>query len=254
VAAVRLPRISNATDLDALAAEPGVRVRLVDDVASIAAADLVVLPGSKSTVDDLAWLRRLGLADAITARVAAGRPVLGICGGYQMLAERITDDVESRAGTVDGLALLPLRISFAPDKTLANATGFAYRDLPVAGYEIHHGQEAWRDPALAPLFTLRGGGVEGAAAGVVYGTHWHGAFESDAFRRAFLTQVAAAAGRPGFQVAPGTDYAGVRSAALDVLGDAVAEHLDTDAVLRLIEHGSPAGLPFVPPGAPCAPA
>jgi adenosylcobyric acid synthase len=254
VAAVRLPRISNTTDLDALAAEPGVRVQLVADAASIAAADLVVLPGSKSTADDLAWLRRQGLADAVIARVAAGGPVLGICGGYQMLAQTITDDVECRAGTVDGLGLLPVRISFAPDKTLANVTGFAYRDVPVAGYEIHHGREAWREQTLAPMFTLPGGGAEGASLGVVRGTHWHGAFESDVFRRAFLREVAAACGRTGFRVSPDVEYARVRSAALDVLADAVDEHLDTDALLRLIEQGPSSGLPFVPPGAPCAPA
>ncbi len=123
VAVVRLPRISNATDAEALAAEPGVRVRFTIEAAELDEADLVVLPGSKSTVDDLAWLRRTGLADVITGRAQAGRPVLGLCGGFQMLAERIHDTVESRQGTVAGLGLAPFQITFATDKTVRRASG-----------------------------------------------------------------------------------------------------------------------------------
>jgi adenosylcobyric acid synthase len=89
-------------------------------------------------------------------------------------------------------------------------------------------------------------------SGNVFGTHWHGAFESDEFRRRFLTEAARLAGRPGFTVAPDTRFAAVRDRALDVLGDLVEEHLDTDALWRLLENGPPAGLPFVPPGAPGA--
>jgi len=176
--------------------------------------------------------------------------VLGICGGYQMLGQQILDDVESGAGAVDGLGLLPLRIVFDPEKTLSRATGTAFDGAPVAGYEIHHGRVGWQDPAVPPMMTLPGGGGEGARTGAVYGTHWHGAFESDQFRRAFLTEVAALSGRRGFLVAPDTDYAAVRSAALDLLGDVVEENLDTVALRRLVEGGPPSGLPFVPPGAP----
>ncbi len=250
VAVPRLPRMSNATDLDALAAEPGVQVRLVSDPAGLAGADLVVLPGSKATVADLAWLRETGLADGVRAHADAGGAVLGICGGYQMLGQQIVDDVESGAGTVDGLGLLPLRTVFATEKTLARPSGSAFGGVPVSGYEIHHGQVGCIDPAVEPLLTLPGGGHEGARYRGVYGTHWHGAFESDQFRRAFLTEVAMVSGRRGFLVAPDTDYATVRSDALDVLGDVVAENLDTAAIQRLVEGGPPSGLPFVPPGAP----
>lgn len=250
VAVPRLPRLSNSTDLDALAAEPGVQVRLVRHPAALADADLVVLPGSKATVADLAWLRDTGLAAAVTAHAAAGRPVLGICGGYQMLADRIVDDVESGAGEVPGLGLLPMRIVFEAAKTLARPTGSAFGGLPVAGYEIHHGRVDQLDPVVEPLLTVTGGGREGARSGAVFGTHWHGAFESDEFRRAFLTEVAAMSGRHGFLVAADTDYATVRSAALDLLGDVVEEYLDTAALARLVEGGPPSGLPFVPPGAP----
>ncbi|MGH3712865.1 MAG: cobyric acid synthase [Micromonosporaceae bacterium] len=246
VAVVRLPRLSNATDVEALAAEPGVLVRLVSSPADLAAADLVVLPGSKSTVDDLAWLRRTGLAEAVRRHAASGRPVLGICGGYQMLGERIDDEVESGRGTVDGLGLLPLRVRFAADKVLARPAG-DYRGHPVGGYEIHHGRAVAESGT--GLFQLPGGGTEGLRVGAVCGTHWHGAFEHDGFRRAYLTEAAAAAGRDGFQVAPDTDYRRLRREMLDLLGDLVADHLDTDALVRLIEYGAPNHLPFVPPGA-----
>src|SRR5690606_11882780 len=108
VAAIRLPRISNSTDVEALACEPGVSVRWVSEPSRLAGADLVVLPGSKATVDDLRWLRRTGLADALRDRAATGGPILGICGGYQMLGRRIVDEVESGAGTVAGRGLLDL--------------------------------------------------------------------------------------------------------------------------------------------------
>ncbi|SDT68459.1 cobyric acid synthase [Actinoplanes derwentensis] len=247
VAVVRVPRISNATDAEALAAEPGVRVSLTVEPAEIADADLVVIPGSKATVDDLAWLRRTGLADAIRAHAAAGKPVLGICGGFQMLAEKINDDIESGSGTVPGLGLLPVEITFAASKTLARPAGSAM-NVPVSGYEIHHGFVSAGTPE--PLLRHDDGRPEGAVAGNVSGTHWHGAFESDEFRRRFLTEAARQAGRHGFTVAPDTRFATIRERALDVLGDLVAEHLDTEALWRLIEQGPPEGLPFLPPGAP----
>ncbi|MCZ7418603.1 MULTISPECIES: cobyric acid synthase [unclassified Micromonospora] len=250
VAVLRLPRISNATDVEALATEPGVRVRLTVEPAELAAADLVVLPGSKSTVADLAWLRETGLADAVTAHVAANRPLLGICGGYQMLARAIHDPVESRQGTVPGLGLLPIEITFDRRKTVRPAVGSFAGDRPVHGYEIHHGHVSTADPRLVPLLRYTGGADEGAMHGVVHGTHWHGTFESDEFRRWFLTRAARLAGRTGFRVAPDTSFAAARERNLDLLGDLVEEHLDTDALWRLVEDGPPTDLPFVPPGAP----
>ncbi|MBG6100165.1 adenosylcobyric acid synthase [Micromonospora vinacea] len=250
VAVVRLPRISNATDVEALATEPGVRVRLTIEPAELAAADLVVLPGSKSTVADLAWLRETGLADAVATHVAAGKPLLGLCGGFQMLGRAIHDPVESRQGSVPGLGLLPIDITFDPRKTVRQSAGTGHGGLPVRGYEIHHGYVSQADPGLTPLLTGDDGVGEGAVLGAVHGTHWHGAFESDGFRRWFLTEAARLAGRSGFRVAPATSFAAARERSLDLLGDLVEEHLDTDALWRLIEVGPPADLPFIPPGAP----
>lgn len=239
VAAVRLPRISNATDVEALACEPGVAVRWAGDPSRIVDADLVVLPGSKSTVSDLEWLRRTGIADALVRRAAAGKPILGICGGYQMLGERIVDDVESRAGTVAGLRLLDLDIHFENPKVLARPTGSA-DGIAVHGYEIHHGRVVRNGDSS--LIETSDGTSEGSVRGAVYGTHWHGLLECDEFRRRLLTDVASQAGRTGFTVAPGTSVAQVRQQQLDLLGDLVEQHLDIDAVLALIDNGAPAGL------------
>ncbi|MBF6046713.1 cobyric acid synthase [Streptomyces sp. NRRL B-1677] len=240
VAVCAVPLMSNFTDVDALAAEPGVVVRFVDRAEELADADLVVVPGTRGTVRALAWLRERGLADALVRRAAEGLPVLGICGGYQVLGERIEDEVESRAGVVEGLGLLPVRIRFAAEKTLARPVGTALGE-PVEGYEIHHG-----------VADVRGGDeafLDGCRVGSVWGTHWHGSLESDGFRRAFLRRVAEAAGR-AFVPAPDTSFAALREEQLDRLGDLIEEHADTDALLRLIEDGVPKGVPFIPPGAP----
>jgi adenosylcobyric acid synthase len=238
VAVIRLPHISNFTDTDPLAAEPGVLVRFVTTPAELADADLVILPGSRATVADLAWLRDRGLAAAITQRAARGGPVLGICGGFQMLATRIQDDVESGAGLVPGLALLPATVSFGTGKVLRLCSGTADGEQ-VTGYEIYHG-----------VVDVTGGEPfpGGCRAGAVYGTTWHGIFESDGFRRSVLRQAATDAGR-SFEPAR-VEFAKVRERRLDTLADLIAGHLDTGALLRLIEHGPPPGLPFVPPGAP----
>jgi len=123
----------------------------------------------------------------------------------------------------------------------------------VHGYEIHHGYVRSADPGLSPLIRRTDGRGEGAWAGSVFGTHWHGIFSSDEFRRRFLTEAARLAGRHGFRVAADTSFEAARNRTLDLLGDLVEEHLDTGALWRLIEQGAPAGLPFVPPGAPAAP-
>jgi adenosylcobyric acid synthase len=249
VAVPRLPRLSNVTDVDALSVEPGVSVRLVHHGAEIAGCDLVVLPGSRATVSDLAWLRSTGLADAVLDHARAGKPVLGICGGHQMLGRIIADDVESRAGEVAGLGLLPTRTDFGDAKVLDRPRGSAF-GYPVEGYEIHHGVVRLDPSAPVAVREAAEPFLDGWRLGSVWGTTWHGALENDDFRRAFLREVAAVAGRTGFEPAPDTSFAALREARLDTLADAVADHLDTVALERLIEAGAPIGLPFVPPGAP----
>ncbi|MFP5070389.1 cobyric acid synthase [Pseudonocardia nantongensis] len=243
VSVVRFPRISNATDAEALACEPGVAVRYVTEPSRIADTDVVVLPGSKATVADLAWLRSSGMADAVLAHAAAGRPVLGICGGYQMLGRTIADPdgVEAAPGTrVDGLGLLDLEIAFDPNKHLGNPTGTAWGET-VTGYEIHHGRvRRSGEPGLV--------GDEGSDRGHVLGTHWHGIAENDGFRRLLLTRLAAEAGRRGFAVAEDTSFAAERTRQADLLADLVEHHLDTSSLEHVIRHGAPADLPVLGSG------
>ncbi|OBF22812.1 cobyric acid synthase CobQ [Mycobacterium kubicae] len=225
VAAIRLPRISNSTDVEALACEPGVLVRWITDPADLADADLIVIPGSKATVADLAWLRERGLAGGIVEHARAGKPLLGICGGFQMLCRAIEDTVETRTGAVAGLGLLDADIVFCADKVLRRWA------QPLRGYEIHHGrvvrcgEQSWFNAHGDP---------QGVVRGAVYGTHWHGLLDNDDFRRAWLAQVAQAAGRTGFVAAGDTDVAARRDAQLDLMADLLTAHLDTAAIDELL--------------------
>jgi adenosylcobyric acid synthase len=245
VAVIRLPRISNATDTEALGSEPGVAARFVTEPSRIADADLVVIPGSKATVSDLQWLRETGLAQAITEHAAQGKPILGICGGFQMLAMEIDDEVESGTGAVAGLGLLDVDISFAAKKTVARVNGTAAGE-PVHGYEIHHGQVTRQGPG-EPLLELADGTPEGLRHNTISGTHWHGLLENNAYRRRFLAWAAETAGRTGFTPATDTDFEALRQSQLDLLGDLVANHMDTGFLLRLLEKGS-TNAPGIAPG------
>jgi len=227
VAVVRFPRLSNATDVDALAAEPGVTVTMTTDPVVLRSADVIMLPGSRATISDLEWLRRTGLAAEVLAAAAAGRTVVGICGGYQMLARVIEDDVESQSGRVTGLGLLPTEVIFGADKHLGLTFG-EWQGHPVRGYEIHHG--------VATVDAHAQRWLDGCRRGSVWGTTWHGTFENDGFRRAFLAEAAATAGVP-FDLESAslaTGFAARRELMIDTLADAVEANLDTDVLLGLV--------------------
>ena len=221
VAVIRLPRISNFTDVDALGLEPSLEVVFATSPAAIADADLLVVPGTRATLADLSWLRERGLDRAIAEHVASGRPVLGVCGGFQMLGEHIGDPegVEGRArAAADGLGLLDVRTRFASDKTLKLSEDL-WRGIDVHGYEIHHGRMAVGSGDPFP------GGVR---TGMVWGTMWHGALEDDAFRRAWL-----AAALPDHNPGVPVSFSDARHERLDLLGDLAEEHLDVEALLDL---------------------
>jgi adenosylcobyric acid synthase len=242
VAVPRLPRIANFDDLDPLAAEPGVAVRFATRPAALADADIVVLPGSKTTVADLAWLRDRRLDGAIASAARDGRIVIGICGGYQMLGERLDDPdhVESDVASAPGLGLLPVVTTFARTKTTRRVRGRVLPGGPldaaagaeVDAYEIHCGATVVHGGA--PVFALgeRVGetpAVDGTRAGDVLGTYLHGCFSSGALRRALLT---AAAARGGLAPDPrwGADALADR---YERLADRVAAALDLEALGRL---------------------
>ncbi|MCF2165983.1 MULTISPECIES: cobyric acid synthase [Halobacterium] len=196
VAVPHLPHISNFTDLAPLARTPGVRVAYQPLDAPLAAADAVVLPGTKNTVDDLRAARGAGLGRALRA---FDGPIVGLCGGYQMLGDRITNAAtESTAddlGAVDGVGVLPVETAFQPDKRveavtreLADCGALGGATGAVTGYEIHMGRTTVPDGVPQPV------GPASAARGRVLGTYLHGLFGNDAARRGFRDAVFAAAG------------------------------------------------------------
>jgi cobyric acid synthase CobQ/L-threonine-O-3-phosphate decarboxylase len=193
IAVVDLPHISNFTDFDALKFEPDVRVRIVRRVADLGRPDAVILPGSKNVIEDLAHLQRSGLADAILALArAAGVELVGICGGFQMLGQKIEDPlaIESRAGRIQGLGLLDAITTLAAEKSLrlVGARHVASGQT-VRGYEIHHGQTTSKD--LKASVIRDDGEVIGISSpdGQIWGTYLHGIFDDDAFRRWFVDRL-----------------------------------------------------------------
>jgi adenosylcobyric acid synthase len=245
VAVLRLRWISNFTDADALSAEPGVRVRFTRSAADLERADLVVVPGTKATIEDLALIRDAGLDRVLVERATRGDPIIGVCGGYQMLGTRIEDEVESRRGVEPGLGLLPVSTVFEPDKLLRRRRGRSpWLQTTATGYEIRHGRVSVADDA-EPLLLDADGESDGCVAGAVLGTSWHGVLEDDGFRRALLGRVAHVRGRRF--VAGTARFADTRERRLDALGTLVADHLDLGALTDLIESGPPAGLPTIDP-------
>jgi adenosylcobyric acid synthase len=175
-------------------------------------------------------------------RARRGLPTLGVCGGYQMLGGRVVDEVESDAGEVEGLGLLPVETVFEDEKLLARPAGRApgFGGAEVSGYEIRHGR-VYRHGGEAVF--VGDGTEEGCRVGTVIGVSWHGVMESDDFRRNFLRWVAR---ERGLDWEPGNEsFAAARERRLEKLGDVVAENIDREALLRLVEDGAPEKLPVV---------
>ncbi|CAN5367743.1 cobyric acid synthase [soil metagenome] len=229
IAVPRLPRIANFDDLDPLRLEPGVTVTLVQAGSPLPGdADLVIIPGSKSTMADLAAFRAEGWDIDLAGHVRRGGSVLGLCGGYQMLGKTIADPLglESAAGTTAGLGLLDVVTTLHPGKTLMRRTAIHVPSgAAMTGYEIHLGTT--EGPDCARPFADIGGKPDGAmsANGRIMGTYLHGCFSSDAFRAAFLRQLGAVAGPLAFDAEI--------DRTLDALAAHLANHLDLDRILSL---------------------
>ncbi|MET0970315.1 MAG: cobyric acid synthase [Tardiphaga sp.] len=228
VAVPVLARIANFDDLDPLGMEPGVKLVFVRPGEAIPGnADVVILPGSKSTIGDLAFLRAQGWDIDIEAHVRRGGHVLGLCGGYQMLGRTIADPdgVDGSPGTVDGLGLLDIATVMRGDKTTTLVSGtHAASGAAVEGYEIHLGRSEGADCAR-PVLTIEGR-PDGAASpdGRVQGTYVHGLFTGDAFRNAWLAHLG---------IASSLAYDAQIETALDALADHCETHLDIDRMLDI---------------------
>ncbi len=250
IAVIRLPHISNATDFEPLERERGVRVRFVRGPARLGRPDAVIVPGSKSTVYDLAWLRENGLASRIAALAESGVPVMGICGGYQMLGESIMDPegVESAEEKAAGLGLLPLVTVFGGEKSTHRVKARAARDIPLlgldatsppfSGYEIHMGRSY--STGLPPLRIVErdGAAVEAGEGAMcedlpVFGCYLHGLFENPCVREGFLAALERRRGLRARGPRRGRDWDALREESLDRLARAVREALRMDLVYRL---------------------
>ena len=233
IAVIRMPHLSNFTDFDPLASEPEVGLRYVDRPEALDYPDAVILPGTKNTVEDLRWLYARGLAGAVDWLARAGVPVVGICGGYQMLGHEVRDEsgVESAAGVTPGLALLPVVTSFEPEKETTRSSGTAL-GTPVEGYEIHMGKSSYLHGA-EPFATLGGGRWDGAIQGELWGTYLHGIFDNGAFRRRWLNRLRERRGLPPLpEDGPAIEP---REAALNRLADHVRRHLAMDRLQEILE-------------------
>ena len=225
----RLNRIANFDDLDPLSAEPDTSVEIINSgVALPGDADLILIPGSKSTIADLAHFRAQGWDIDLAAHIRRGGQVLGICGGYQMLGQWIDDPdgIEGAAGRVAGLGHLDVTTVMKPEKRLALTTAtYLPSGDAVQGYEIHIGQTEGPDRARAWLSV--GGRPEGAAdpSGRVKGCYLHGLFAADRFRATFLQGLGA--------TAPASTYGAGVEATLEALASHLETHLDIDAILGL---------------------
>lgn len=232
IAILRLPRMSNFTDFNPLEGLRDVSLRYVDSVRTLGRPDLIILPGSKSTMDDLDWLTRQGLAERVIRHARHGHPVFGICGGFQMLGKTIADPYAvERGGTMDGLGLLPMVTTFAREKTRRQAQGhlpamdgvFApLSGAPYEGYEIHMGET---------------NGVH--QAGNVWGTYLHGLFDRPEVVRALIHALCAHAGIAPLPIAP-MDLRAHKEQQYDLLADGMREALDMKMLHEIIEKGHPA--------------
>ena len=221
------PRIANFDDLDPLRLEAAVELVMVPPGRPIPDAAMIVLAGSKATCADLTFLRDQGWDVDILAHHRRGRPVLGLCGGYQMLGRWISDPdgIEGPAGSIAGLGLLDVETVLTPAKTLRRVTGEAL-GASFAGYEIHCGQTTGPDTARA-VGRLADGTPEGATSrdGLVAGSYIHGLLGEAAQRHAWLARIGAEG--------TGPDHAADVDAALDEIAAAMEAHLDVDAMIAM---------------------
>jgi len=235
IAVVDLPHISNFTDFDSLRMEPDVHLRIARTARDLNQPDVVILPGSKNVIGDLDHLRKKGIDRRLLELAASGAAeLIGVCGGFQMMGTRIEDPhhIESTAGTIEGLGLLPVSTHLAREKTLTrvNATHLA-SGLGVTGYEIHHGLTD-REGAV-PVIQRDDGETIGVASqdGRLWGTYVHGVFDADEFRRWFIDRLRTRRGLPPLgKICVTYDL----EPAFERLAEAVRERLDMDTIYRLM--------------------
>ena len=250
IAVIRLPRISNFTDFNPLESIPGVSLRYVKNVSELKNPDMIILPGTKNTMDDLKWLRECGLEAMIKKEAAKGTLIFGICGGYQMLGDTLEDpDGVEAGGTMAGMGLLPMDTIFAADKTRTQVQGHfcsmegvwaPLKGVALTGYEIHMGKTSLKKPAeyAVQIHDVVSGidKEDGACLENVCGTYVHGIFDMEETALALMQVIG---DKKGIDVSrlSGVDFAAFKETQYDILADALREHLDMETIYRILEEG-----------------
>ena len=240
IAVIRFPRISNFTDFVPLGLHPAIGIRYVENTRELGEPDMVILPGTKSTLADLLWLRERGLAEKILALAGKGIPVLGICGGYQMLGEELSDPYGvEQGGVMKGMGLLPCRTVF--EKTKKRTRVQAVCTVPFAagahltGYEIHMGQtQEVPGASPAPFCFTEGKEAEGTVCGNVFGTYLHGVFDSGELTGALADLLLSSKGLPKQHFVP-ESHDTYQEEAFDLMAKEVRSALDIDRIYAVME-------------------
>lgn len=250
IAVIRVPRISNFTDFNPFESIPGVSLRYVKHLSELGNPDVIMLPGTKNTMEDLQWLRESGMEALILKAAAKGTFVFGICGGYQMLGESLSDPYGVEAGgTMRGMGLLPMETVFAKKKTRTQVQG-KYLDIqgeyePLSGveftgYEIHMGESTWKSGAKASTWTKDSASgkekTEGTVYGNVCGTYVHGIFDRE---ESALALIRAVGEKKGIDVSnmEGVDFAAFKETQYDILAAELRKHLDIKKIYQILEEG-----------------
>ena len=250
IAVVRLPRISNFTDFNPLESIPGLSVRYVKNTGELKNPDMIILPGTKNTMEDLLWMRQTGMEAAILKEASRGKLIFGICGGYQMLGESLSDPYGVEAGgTIKGMGLLPMDTVFASRKTRTQVTG-EFQELSgdfaglsgasLEGYEIHMGESVLKGDAVAATSicdSVTGNNKkEGACCKNVCGTYVHGVFDKESSAEALVRVLGT---KKGIDVSEmtGVDFAAFKETQYDILASELRKHLDMDVIYKILEQG-----------------
>ena len=249
-AIVHLPHVSNFTDFNLLGGEADVSVSYASRASELEQADVIILPGSKNTIEDLNWLKQRGMADAVVRHARRGGMVIGICGGYQMLGQKLRDPlhVESRIPEIAGLGLLDFDVTFREEKTTVQAAGSircetgwlsGLNGLMLDGYEIHSGINSF-GVGCVPFLFLNGRETPDGVSNIqgnVFGSYLHGIFDTGSFWRAIVNRMRAEKGMAADESDVLT-MAEFRSREFDRLASIVRQNLDMDAVYKIIRGGA----------------
>ena len=250
IAVIRLPRISNFTDFNALEIIPGVSVRYVKSVQELKNPDMIILPGTKNTMEDLLWMRQNGLEAAVLKKAAEQKVIFGICGGYQMLGETLSDPQHVEAGgEIKGMGLLPLDTVFTASKTRTRVQGtFEKTDgilknltgTDLEGYEIHMGESTLKEGAhcFVKLSDAVSGAskTDGAYRGNIYGTYVHGVFDRENVAKRIVEALGAQKGIDMSEMT-GMDFAAFKETQYDKLAQGLREHLDMKKIYEILDAG-----------------